>query len=279
MPEPTRTRKALGRELATLRRAAELAQKDMYPGEEQRTAQSKASRTEKGLRVPGRAELAEWFRLTGAPDEARAQVLDLLDRVNRGVEPWDEEDGRHLQWMAAEREEASRLIRNYSTFWIPGLLQTWDYARMVIPQTDTYRSIDHASAVQARMDRQLILSRDGRQFEFVVAESALAWAPGDDVMAAQRVRLLQAFDNRSIELRVLPSARVGAVDWGNFIIYTPQDESDPVTVALEYPHGGGDTSDVKAVGVFEAIWAGYWSAALAGDEAVEFIRGIGGGGH
>ena len=272
MPEPSRTRKALGRELATLRRTARLAQKDLYPDTEERTAQSKASRTEKGLRVPAPEELTRWFDLTAASDEARAKVLDLLDRVNRGVEPYDEEDGPHLQWKVAEREEASRLIRNYATFWIPGLLQTWDYARLIVPQTDTYGSIDHAAAVQARMDRQLILSREGRRFEFVVEEKVLRWAPGPGVMTAQRARLLQAFDNASIELRVLPTTREGAVDWGNFVLYTPQDEGDPITVATEHPNGGGDNSEPKSVVIFETLWSTLWNAAVRGDEAVAAIR-------
>ena len=270
MPEPSRVRSQLGSELRSLRRLAGRTQQDMDPGRRQH----RVSRVESGLTLLTAVELRRWLDTTDAPDEVRERVLALAEIAHGEIRPWNTlTEAPHLQGVAAEREEAAGLIRNCAISWLPGLCQTAEYARHLIPQADPYGSIDHAAAVAARMQRQGLLYREGRRFEFLISEHAVRWAPGPGVMAAQRDRLVQVSTLAAVELRVLADARIGAPDWGNFILFTPEGGGD-VSVTTEYPHGGADNPDPQVTALYEAAWSRLWDAALRRDEAIAAIRNL-----
>ena len=56
---------------------------------------------------------------------------------------------------------------------VPGLLQTAEYTRHVLAITDIHGWGDHAAAVAARMERQQILYKSARRFEFLLTEAAV----------------------------------------------------------------------------------------------------------
>jgi transcriptional regulator with XRE-family HTH domain len=276
--QPSRLRRQLGQELQSLREQAGINQTQMMQRLEdagQRVrSQPALSRHENGRQIPSLAVVDAWTRITNAKAADRDRVLVLAEAVHMETRPWrDVDDGPHLQGVAARREEESRRIRDCSLTWIPGLCQTAEYARLFIPQVDPESTIDHAGAVVARMERQQILYRQGRRFEFLLSEHALRWQPGPDVIVGQRAHLAMLASLTDVDLRVLRSDRVGAPEWINFVIYDPVNGDDPF-VATELPQGGQDPSDAKVVAVFEEIWASLWSAALSGDAAVEMIRKV-----
>jgi hypothetical protein len=108
-------------------------------------------------------------------------------------------------------EEAASLIRGYEPHWIPGLLQTEDYARASVktgfpdaPDAEVERH------VTLRLARQKILDRpEPPQLWVVIDEAVLrraAATTGAQAMRAQIDRLIEATERPKITLQVLTFA-------------------------------------------------------------------------
>jgi transcriptional regulator with XRE-family HTH domain len=108
-------------------------------------------------------------------------------------------------------EEAATLIRGYEPHWIPGLLQTADYARAAVHVGFPDATSQEAGRrVELRLARQQILTRPGPpQLWVVIDETALrrpAPTLGPAVMRAQLDQLIDAAQQPAITVQVLPFA-------------------------------------------------------------------------
>lgn len=274
LAEPSRVRRQLGAELRKLRSLAGLSQRVLV--EALSSSQAGVSRIEHGETLPTREQVIAWLRTCGVGDDpdVRDRVLGLADAAHGETRSWGDmvpADESHLQGVARERERSATLIRNCQLTWLPGLLQTAEYARLVIEQTDPGSERDTAAALAARLQRQQILFEKGRRFEFLIAESALLWAPEADVMAAQRDRMLSLATLPDVEIAILPLHRIGTPAWHSFIVFKAADGSS--FVATELVHGGQEISDPDAVSRYTTLWDRLWRAAAQGDEALALIRG------
>lgn len=274
MPEtsPSRLRLALGADLRVMRELAGLTQRQL--GDRIEVGQVAISRIERGEQLLSRSTVARWAQVTDSSDDATARALALVEAVHGETRPWAELGGivGGLQAVAGNREEEARRVRDCALTWLPGLCQTAEYARLLIPQVDVEGSIDHAAAVAARIERQQILYREGREFQFLIGEEALRWSPGPPgVMAGQRDKLATIATLSGVEVRVLASTRQGTPAWHNFVLYDPADDSDPY-VTTELLHGGQESRDPKAVALYESLWAKLWDAAAVGEDAVKLVR-------
>lgn len=120
-------------------------------------------------------------------------------------------------------EGEAAIIRGYEPQYVPGLLQTADYARAILRA-----GLPHASAaeieqlVQLRLERQGLLSRaDGPGLWMVIDEAVLRRqvAP-PPVMRAQVDRLVEAAELANVTLQVLPfAAGAHAAMYGPFQIF------------------------------------------------------------
>lgn len=270
MADPSRLARQLGAELRGLRTLAGLSQREVRDSTS--LSQTNISRAERGESLLSGAETEELLRLTGADDDARERVRALTKAVHSETRDWADQLGSetHLQGQAREWEASSRLDRNCQLTMIPGLLQTWEYARSVTPQADPTGAMDHTAAVVARMDRQRVLQDGSHRFEFLIGEQALRWAPGPDVMAAQLDRLVSAGSLSTVELGILPMRRVSGLAWTNFVYREPVD-GEPF-VELELLHGGQALRDPGAVKLYVELWDRLWRAAAVGDAATAAIR-------
>lgn len=220
------------------------------------------SRAERGEQLLSRDQVNVWVRRLTSDEEVQERIAALLVAAHAESLEWPKvDDAGHLQDVARGREAEASLIRNCQLNIIPGLLQTAAYARLVIPQMDPARSIDHAGAVAARIERQQILYGDGRRFEFLVGEQALHWSPGPGVLPGQFDRLASVATLSSVELRVLPVDREGAPAWHSFVLFTPADGDEPY-VTTELVHGGQELRLAEYVAMYEELWKGLWSAAV-----------------
>lgn len=274
MAEPSRIRRQLGADLRALRTLAGLSQRDLQTALP--STQSTVSRMERGEALPSRAQVELWLRECAADPDTRARVLALTEAAHGETQPWPDmfptAGARHLQGVAGERETTAALVRNLQLTWLPGLLQTAQYARLMLAQTDPEGQRDTASAIAARLERQQILFEEGRRFEFLVAEAALRWMPDPSVVAGQRDRLLSLATLPTVELAVLPTDRIGSPAWHSFVLFAPAD-CGPSYVTTELVHGGQEITDPGAVRLYGRLWERLWAAAAVGDEAVELIRG------
>lgn len=108
-------------------------------------------------------------------------------------------------------EEAASLIRGYEPHWVPGLLQTEDYARASVrtgfPQAPD-AEVDRR--VMLRLARQKILDRPDPPSLWVVIDEAVlrraAATTGAAAMRAQIDRLIEATERPAITLQVLTFA-------------------------------------------------------------------------
>jgi len=236
---PTVRRMLLGAHLRRLREAAGITRGDA--GFAIRGSDSKISRMELGRVGFKERDVADLLTLYGVTDEEeRATLLSLAEEAN--TPGWWNRYGDLLPtWFQpfVGLEAAAALIRTYEVQFIPGLLQTKDYARAVIALFDnpmTASAEETERRVRLRMDRQQLLTRpDPPELWAVVDEAALRRPIGGaDVMRAQLEALIDATRLPNITLQVLPF-RVGghSAAGGMFTILRFPEQDLPDVVFLE----------------------------------------------
>jgi transcriptional regulator with XRE-family HTH domain len=169
---------------------------------------SKVVKLENGRQMPKEADLTAWAQATGQPEAAR-ELLDMLSEAETVHRQWKlrlRSGLAALQEEFAALERAGKRIRNFEVVFIPGLLQTEDYARYRIVEAQRRYGIQDAdAALAAKMARQGVLYAPGKTFEFVITEAALRFllCP-PEVMAGQLDRLLIETTRSSITLGIIP---------------------------------------------------------------------------
>jgi len=119
-------------------------------------------------------------------------------------------------------EEAAILIRTYELQFIPGLLQTRDYARAVMAGGRRLEGADAVERrVQARMSRQAILERPEPPRAWAIIDETALRRPtaGPEVMRAQLEHLIEMNAHPNITIQVVPLS-IGAhpAEGGSFSI-------------------------------------------------------------
>lgn len=196
--------------LGALRDAAGLSGKEL--ADTLGWAPSKVSRIEKGRQTPSAADLDAWARACNATGEDERELLDLLEEVQSAHRDWR----RRLRLGQAgtqagynERVRQATLIRHFETVFVPGPLQTADYARRVLAESlRRHRSEvnDLDEAVNQRLLRGRWLHDAGKRFEFLLAEPVLHWrlCP-PDAMREQLDRLQTVIGLSNIRFGILPA--------------------------------------------------------------------------
>ncbi|MEU3346673.1 helix-turn-helix transcriptional regulator [Streptomyces sp. NPDC006700] len=144
--------------------------------------------------------------------------------------------------MYVSLEGAAALIRSYEPHFVPGLLQTEDYARGVLKSGAVGQTSpeDIERHVALRMQRQALLTRpDAPRFWVVMDETALRrQVGGPEVMRAQMDRLLEAAKLPNVTLQVAPfSAGPHAGTYGPFVLFRFAMPELPDMVYSEYLTG------------------------------------------
>ncbi|GAA4725483.1 transcriptional regulator [Phytohabitans rumicis] len=235
---PTVQRMLLGAHLRRLREAQGVSREDA--GWEIRASESKISRMELGRVGFKERDVADLLTLYGVDDtEERQRLLALAQDAN--TPGWWHRYGDVLpSWFQSYLglEAAAALIRSYEVQFIPGLLQTRDYARAVVmlgharaPQEEIGRRVD------LRMRRQQVLTRaEPPQLWAVLDESALRRPiGGPEVMRGQIEALIDATKMRHVRLQIVPFAAGGhAGAGGSFSILRFPERDLPDVVYIEH---------------------------------------------
>lgn len=174
-----------------------------------RASDAKLCRMELGRVGFKQRDIADLLTLYGVQDPAVRQ--EFLDSVRRANEPgwWRAYGDAFPSWFEQHLglEEAASLIRTYEVQFIPGLLQTPEYAEAVIRLGHAITSPDAiARRVELRMTRQELLSRPDAPKLWVVVDEAALRRPlgGAAVMRAQVQHLIEAAAWPNVTLQVLP---------------------------------------------------------------------------
>jgi transcriptional regulator with XRE-family HTH domain len=196
---------------------------------------SKISRIETGATGLQIEDVAALLGLYQVPASTRDELLNLVRRAEeRGW--WTRQPGLPALWRSLiDFEAKATRVQNYQALFVPGLLQTAEYARAIIQGVaPTLSEAELENLVAARMARQTVLTRArAPQFLAVVDEGALRRPIGEPgVMYRQLHHLLGAAAQPSVTLRVVPLAAGAHVGLrGPFVIMEFTEE--PALVYVE----------------------------------------------
>lgn len=231
---PTVRLRRLAAELRRLRRAADMSREEVST----QTGINNATlyRIETARARPQMRTLVTLLNLYGVDAEQRDYLTILCrDAAKQGwLRPYHSDlPEEYTAYISFEAEAAG--VRNYESLFIPGLLQTEEYARAVIrgglPMASQQEIEDR---VQARIERQQVLTKDNPlKLWAIVDEAALRrLVGGKEVMRAQLQRLMDAVAEPHITLQIIPfSSGAHAGMPGAFVL---MDFNDPMDTDLIY---------------------------------------------
>ena len=231
---------------------------------------SKVPKLENGRQMPTEADLRAWAEATGHP-EAVPELLDLLDEAQSVHRQWRHRlRGGHAA-LQAEFDaivRAGKRIRNFEVMFVPGLLQTAEYARCRALEAVRVKGAAAdgvEAAVTARMRRQDVLYDAGKTFEFVVTETAFRLLPcSRPVMLAQLDRLMTASTLANVTLGIIPfDTELNVAPEVGFLTV------DDRTI-VEIPSGYDETVGRESA-EYDRIFDLLMAEALTGEEARRLI--------
>jgi transcriptional regulator with XRE-family HTH domain len=268
----------LGAQLRKLREAAGITRDDA--GYHIRASGSKISRLELGRVSFKERDVTDLLELYGVTAAAEREKLIQLTREANAV-PWYQKfqdvvpDWFHVY---VGLEEAAQLIRVYEVQFVPGLLQTPEYARATILQGAP--GLDPAEVerrVQLRLGRQQLLRRDNPPRLWVVVDEAALRRPmgGRDVHLAQIERLMDVIGEPNITLQVMPFRYGGhAAEGGAFTIMRFPETDLPDIVYMEYLTGAHYIDKAEEVERYAAVMERLSVAGTSPDRTREILAGI-----
>jgi transcriptional regulator with XRE-family HTH domain len=276
-PNPTVKRKRLGIELRALRERVGLTCEQV--GERVDSSGTRISRIETGKisAKPGDVhELLQVYGVTGAEAEALVQLA--RDARKKG---WWHTYGMDLpEWFQVYVgfEAEAVTFGDFQPLYIPGLLQTEDYARAVLqasPTPGTPEEIDRQVAV--RLERQGILTADHQpEFWFVISETALRVRLGDDNVMRQELRHLADVARRpGVTVQVLPATAAAHVNpVTGFRMLGFADPKDPTIVYVEHLTGALFLEREDEVARYRLVFDHLRAEALGKGASLDLIRRI-----
>jgi hypothetical protein len=234
---PTVLRILLGAQLRKLREDKGITRE--AAGYEIRSSESKISRMELGRVSFKERDVADLLTLYGLTDEEERTALLNLARDANSPGWWHRESDILPNWFQpyVGLESAATIIRTYEVQFVPGLLQTADYARAVIRLAhDAALPSELERRVTLRLNRQKLLTRsDAPQLWAVIDEGALHRPVGGvDVMRSQIAALIDATKLPNVQLQIMPFDYGGhAAAGGSFTILRFPDQELPDIVYTE----------------------------------------------
>jgi transcriptional regulator with XRE-family HTH domain len=234
---PTVLRRLLGAQLRRLRERQGITREEA--GYAIRASGSKMSRLELGRVGFKERDVADLLTLYGVTDTRDRDTLLALAQDANSPGWWHRYGDVLPNWFETYvgLEEAAALIRTYEVQFIPGLLQTEDYARAVISLGNSASPPEEIEQrVSLRITRQKLLTRgDAPRLWAVVDEAALRRPIGGrEVMRGQIERLIEATKLPGVILQVLPF-RVGGhtAEAGAFTVLRFPESDLPDVVYVE----------------------------------------------
>ncbi|GGZ30700.1 helix-turn-helix domain-containing protein [Streptomyces poonensis] len=275
---PTVGQVVLGRRLLDLRERAGLKREEAARVLHVAPATIRRMETaEVALKIP---YLQLLLRAYGVPDEETEAFVQLAEEANRPGW-WQRFHDILPGWfsMYVSLEGAASLIRSYEPHFVPGLLQTEDYARGVmkagaIGQTQPDDIDRH---VDLRMQRQALLTREDAPRLWVVMDETALRRPvgGPEVMRAQLDKLLEATELPNVTLQVAPFDRgPHPGTYGPFVLFRFAVPELPDMVYSEYLTGAIYLDARSEVATYLEVMDRMAAQAAAAQRTKEILRDL-----
>lgn len=237
---PTARRMVLGAQLRRLRETAGVSRAEA--GYSIRGSESKISRLELGRVGFKVRDVSDLLTMYGVHDERERSVF--LQLVEQSNEPgwWHRYSDLIPNWFQdfVGLEESASRIQGYEPQYVPGLLQTEDYARALASHGRPELADDAVERrVAVRMRRQRILARPDAPRLWVVVDEAALRRPigGPAVLRKQFEALLDWTTLPNVTLQILPFALSGYAAEGAFTMLRFAENELPDIVYIEHLTG------------------------------------------
>jgi transcriptional regulator with XRE-family HTH domain len=265
-------------------------------GSELRKLRAEAGLTAAQLAKPIGRSRADISRLENGHVVDQADVLKILDVVGVDGERWTKimtiareasetgwwesfKDMGDRQAMFANLEAGATTIRDYQQIFIPGLLQTPEYARArTDPATLEALSNGTPEGIAAgRMMRQRMFRRPGGpDYTAIVDELAIRRQAAPAAVAKKSMYHMATLvnENPKVTLRVLPvDAQIEgyAIPRTSFTIYTFTDPDDPTVVAINTGTAELFLTEPADVSLYELLFDRLSKAALPEPRSLDLI--------
>jgi transcriptional regulator with XRE-family HTH domain len=270
-------RRRLASELRRLREAAQLTCDEVAARLD--CSASKISRIETGRVLVSPRDVRDLLRIYGVPEEQQGNLIQLA-RETRQKGWWHTwaDVQPHLATYLAMESEASE-IRQYSVARIPTLLQTEDYARVVVTGsrvgTGKYPGPPDRM-VEMVMERQRLARSSPPQAHVVLDEAALRrQVGGRELMRGQVEHLIELSSAATTILQFMPftSGAYVALDLP-FVILGFADPADPDVVAVGYPTGVLWLEDAAEVHSYHTFFDHLQAAALSPRDSAALMTSV-----
>lgn len=239
-PKPTARRIVLGTQLRRLRERANITR--AQAGDMIRGSGSKISRLELGKVSFKERDVRDLLTMYGVHDADQQQ--HFLDMVKESNQPgwWNRYSDLMPEWFQdyVGLEESASRIQSYELQFVPGLLQTEDYARAIASRgRPEFADEDVRRRVDLRMNRQKLLARPDAPRLWAVMDESVLHRPigGRTAIRDQLDKLLEATKLPNITLQIVPYSLSGYAAEGSFTILRFNEPELPDIAYIEHMAG------------------------------------------
>jgi transcriptional regulator with XRE-family HTH domain len=223
---PTVRQRELGKRLRELRHRHGLTVEDVAAM--LLCSSTKISRLENGTRRPSLRDIRDLSGIYGLDEAASAAFMDLA-RAAREQVWWTQYLDLNLDpYLGLEQDAIA--ITSFTTFYVPGLLQTEAYSKAVISSIAPKMDPDILrQRVEVRMRRQQRLEGEKLpRYRVLLDEAVLHRAIGGrEIMAAQLAKIPEAEKQGKVTFQVIPFEHDAHVAQdSNFILFEFEQESE-----------------------------------------------------
>ncbi len=258
---------------------------------------AKLSRLETGQVTPKVRDVRDLLEEYDAPEAVRLQLLALAEEAkDQGWwQPLSAEVPGDLGlYISLEAEAATMKIFAYC---IPSLLETRDYASLVLYGLAPQRTEEHhRELLDIRMRRQEVLHRGPDRvapprLHVIMDESVLHRAPAPtdtqdtedpaeavkrqdeirEIMHAQLTELARLSRSETVTVQIFPYAAGFSQAQSLFTIFEPREQSDEPTVCVESTGRDAYYEGTAELAKYREIWADLESRAMSPSDSRELI--------
>jgi transcriptional regulator with XRE-family HTH domain len=271
---PTALRILLGTQLRRLRESRGISAQDAARAI--RASESKISRIELGRNAVREVDIADLLSLYAVTGDERIQLLTIASQANQQGW-WHRYQDVLPVWFQSYLglEESASYIRSFDTQFVPGLLQTSEYAAAILALGSF--SVDDADRiVSLRAERQRRFTASGLRLWAIIDEVALRRPVGSRaVLRGQLEHLLEVSGRPGLTIQVSPSLTGASYAApGSFSILTFAIDDLPDIVYVEELTSAIYLDKRLDVERYGAAMDQISAAAATASETADFIRSL-----
>ncbi len=236
-------------------------------------SETKVSRMLTGRQVFKDTDVSALLALCSVTGDEKERLLELARQYDQQgwLQKYSSDLTKQLRTLINHEARATE-ITEFEPCFVPGLLQTGDYAQALLERSAMVPPDQIALRVRARLSRQSIFSRDRHpRFTFFLHEQAFRLPVGGPaVMSGQLHHLLQMSVRRYITIRVIPVAFGAHAGVAGACRLMESAEFKPV-VYIEEQTAGHFLEEPAEIATYRKIFAAFANCALDERESKDLI--------